>query len=680
MYNGRIAYEKGLEKVEDTYNDDFTEILPIEPFSFYAEERLDDDEQPIGQSDFERSEDKAVKSIQKHSMLIGGFEKNPQIDEAYLLLGKSRYYTKRFTPALESFQYIIKNYPTASLIYETVVWRSKANIHTGNVDFGKKSLLRLLTSSRLSKEVRQQSELGVVMAYEKTPDSLEQMIVHLEASLMAVNKGIKASRAAFVLGQLYRKKGDIIASDSAFTRVINTKKGLYKYKLQAKIEKINNHVEDYSTEAFIAQIDHLIFVRKNRAYVNKLLFTKGLVYEKADSIKLAKHFYTQSIERSMNDIGQKMITYEQLGDMAYGQKKYLPAKFYYDSLIDVSKNKNSKRVSRIKRKSSSLEKIVTTIEAAKANDSLLKIGSMKDADLKVFFQNYIERLKEREKRKRIKELKLLAAQNKLESSGGEGNWYFYNNKLRVEGKEEFKTTWKLLQKNSNWYAASLFNSTSTTEEKEVVEDSVQTTSLNKYKIEFYINQVNKTPEFLDSIAKSRDLNYYVLGNAYYSQLGEKYLAIEKLEKLLEFNPSDNLKLGSYYRLYKIYKETEEEKKANIYLKKLQVEFPRSSFTKLASNSKLDSISDEEKEDYITCYETIYELYQLDSYDAALEEVESAMLKYDATTLAPKYALLHAYILAKIKGKKVFYKLLEEVVLRYPNTEEALKATEILNKK
>ena len=395
LYNGKNAFEKGLEKVEGTYSDDFTNVLPIEPFSFYAEERIDDDAKPIGQSDFEEAEEKAVKSIQKHSMLIDGEEKNTQIDEAYLLLGKSRYYTKRFTPALESFEYIIKNYPSASLIYETVVWRAKSNIHSGNVNFGKKALLRLLTSSRLTDKVRQQAELGVVMAYEQTPDSTDQRIEHLEASLEAEDKGVMASRAAFVLGQLYRNKGDIKSSDEAFDRVIDTKKGLYKYKLQSKLEKINNHIEDYSTQEFLEEVDKLIFVRKNRPYVNKLLFQKGLIYEKADSIELAKSYYTQSIEKSEQDIHQKMIAYEQLGDISYNEKNYKSAKSYYDSLIDVSKNEKSLRVIRIKRKSNSLEKIVITIESANTNDSLLKVASLSDRDLNTFFQGYIDEIKQK---------------------------------------------------------------------------------------------------------------------------------------------------------------------------------------------------------------------------------------------------------------------------------------------
>jgi hypothetical protein len=71
------------------------------------------------------AETKATKAIQKHSMNIDGRERNFQIDEAYLLLGKARYYDQRFIPALDAFNYIYK-YPNSSNIYEAkILWKNK---------------------------------------------------------------------------------------------------------------------------------------------------------------------------------------------------------------------------------------------------------------------------------------------------------------------------------------------------------------------------------------------------------------------------------------------------------------------------------------------------------------------------------------------------------------------------
>jgi hypothetical protein len=66
------------------------------------------------------AETKATKAIQKHSMNIDGRERNFQIDEAYLLLGKARYYDQRFIPALDAFNYILYKYPNSN-IYEAKI-------------------------------------------------------------------------------------------------------------------------------------------------------------------------------------------------------------------------------------------------------------------------------------------------------------------------------------------------------------------------------------------------------------------------------------------------------------------------------------------------------------------------------------------------------------------------------
>ncbi|TYA67827.1 hypothetical protein FUA24_23590, partial [Seonamhaeicola marinus] len=86
LYNGYNALEQGRNSLNQGYFDDYWNVLPIERMQISDEVILP------GQSknqDFTRAEEKAVKAIQKHSMNIEGKEKNPQMDEAYLLLGKA---------------------------------------------------------------------------------------------------------------------------------------------------------------------------------------------------------------------------------------------------------------------------------------------------------------------------------------------------------------------------------------------------------------------------------------------------------------------------------------------------------------------------------------------------------------------------------------------------------------
>ena len=125
LFNGNVALDKGLEELKTTYQDNFWEILPIERVQ--RVEKSISTEQSSNKN-FERAEEKATKAIQKHSMNIGGMEKNPQMDEAYLLLAKARYYDNRYIPSLEASNYILYKYPLSDRIYHAKVWREKVNI------------------------------------------------------------------------------------------------------------------------------------------------------------------------------------------------------------------------------------------------------------------------------------------------------------------------------------------------------------------------------------------------------------------------------------------------------------------------------------------------------------------------------------------------------------------------
>jgi tetratricopeptide (TPR) repeat protein len=141
LYNGEIALERGKLAVNDQFTENFWELLPVERMKVSEEVFLPGETR---NQDFERAEDKAIKAIQKHGMNIDGKEKNYQIDEAYLLLGKSRYYDQRFVPALAAFNNILNKYPTSDKINQVKIWREKTNMRLDNNRVAIKRLKRLL--------------------------------------------------------------------------------------------------------------------------------------------------------------------------------------------------------------------------------------------------------------------------------------------------------------------------------------------------------------------------------------------------------------------------------------------------------------------------------------------------------------------------------------------------------
>ena len=97
LFNGNVALESGKNTVITAYKDNYWEILPVERLQTTDAIVLGN---KAKNPSIELAEVKAVKAIQKHGMNIKGKEKNPQIDEAYMLLGKARYFDNRFIPAI----------------------------------------------------------------------------------------------------------------------------------------------------------------------------------------------------------------------------------------------------------------------------------------------------------------------------------------------------------------------------------------------------------------------------------------------------------------------------------------------------------------------------------------------------------------------------------------------------
>ncbi|MDG1057226.1 MAG: hypothetical protein P8O83_05825, partial [Flavobacteriaceae bacterium] len=141
LYNGNLALDAGLKDIEDSYQDNYWAILPVERLSFSEDLFSEFNNQ---NANFERAEQKAIKAVQKHGMNIKGKEKNPQIDEAYMLLGKARYFDNRFIPALEAFNYILFKYPASSNINLAKIWRAKTNLRLQNEEGAIQNLKKLI--------------------------------------------------------------------------------------------------------------------------------------------------------------------------------------------------------------------------------------------------------------------------------------------------------------------------------------------------------------------------------------------------------------------------------------------------------------------------------------------------------------------------------------------------------
>ncbi len=237
LYNGNIALESGRQSLIEGYTDNYWEILPIERMQILEDVSLPGQAK---NADFERAEEKAVKAIQKHSMNIQGKEKNPQIDEAYLLLGKARYFDQRFVPALEAFNYILFKYPASDKINQAKIWREKTNLRLENDELAIQNLERLLRQADIRKQDLADAASTLAQAY-MNKKVLDTAITYLDMAAAATRKNEEKGRYRFIQGQLYNALDKRDSANMAFNQVIDLhRKTARIYYISAHIEKAKN--------------------------------------------------------------------------------------------------------------------------------------------------------------------------------------------------------------------------------------------------------------------------------------------------------------------------------------------------------------------------------------------------------------------------------------------------------
>ncbi len=710
LYNGNLALEKGLQELKVTYKDNFWEVLPVERTSDIEEVVLP------GQTkskNFERAEEKAVKAIQKHSMNIAGTEKNPQMDEAYLLLAKARYYENRFIPALEALNYILYKYPLSDRIYHAKVWREKVNIRLDNEDLAIKNLKLLLKDKKIQGQDLADANAMLAQAYINLKVN-DTAISALKVAKEATNNNEEKARYTFILGQLYEEMNFKDSAYAEFEEVIQmNRKAPRRYVIQshAKQAQYFNYSKG-DTLVFLKTFNTLLEDRENRPFLDVLNHQMGLFYDKSNNNLQSKKYYNKSIKANSNDRYLIASNYRNLGEIFFKEAKYKVAGKYYDSTL-VNLKERTREYRKIKKKKDNLEDVIKYELIAQQNDSILNVVSMNEVDRVAFYKDYISKLKnedelkaKKEAEKAKKEANILANNNsnsglinpntkgkeiKIVNPNGDSmmppgmmddnsSFYFYNPVAVEFGKKDFQKRWgkRMLKDNWRWSSDKVNNNnTNDDDQKDVdknkVSDSISSDLKPEYTVEFYLNKIPTDRKLIDSLAKDRNFAYYQLGLIYKEKYKEYELAASRLEQLLKNTPEERLVLPAMYNLYKIYQQISPIKAADM-KQQILSQYPDSRYAQILNNPEVE-ITDNDNPEIV--FNTLYKKFENNQLREVFEEVDEAIFKFAGEESLPKFEMLKAKILGRLKGVEDYKVALNFVALTYPNTQEGKQAEKMV---
>ncbi|WP_299114793.1 hypothetical protein [uncultured Winogradskyella sp.] len=705
LYNGNIALDRGKLAVNDAFTENFWELLPVERM------KVSEDIFLPGQSknaDFERAEEKAIKAIQKHGMNINGKEKNPQIDEAYLLLGKARYYDQRFVPALAAFNNILNKYPTSDKINQVKIWREKANMRLNNDEVAIKKLKRLLEEEEIEGQDLADATAALAQAYINTKSKDSALV---ELGIAAENTKVKSEKARyhFIRGQLYNEFKKKDSANMEFDAIIDMHRQIPRaFYINAHLEKSYNHdVLDGDDIEFQEYLTELEENRENRPFLDKIYYRIAEYHRNKTSDSLAEAYYNKSLRKITSDKYLRALNYETLGNMYFDKNIYKTAGAYYDSTM-TAMVQNSKPFRIIKKKRENLDDVIYYEGIAATNDSILKMVALPKEEQLAIYTAYAEQLKQQaleEEQRKAEELEKRSSQaatsnNGIQTknprsginqkdnpgefasksrsispvAGNKSSFYFYNPTTVAYGKNEFLKIWGDRKLQDNWRLSNQRTGIANT----VKNNAVVSTSKDddkRFNPETYLASLPTKQVEIDSIAKERNFAYYQLGIIYKEKFKELELSKSRFEDLLQNNPEDRLILPSKYNLYKIYVELGLNRKAEAMKADIVANYPESRYAEILLNPQSELAKDENSPEVI--YTNLYKKFDNQEYQAVINEAEIQIKRLEGDGFVPKFEILKTSAKGRLYGFEEYKKGIDYIALTYPNTEEGKKAQDLL---
>ncbi|WP_228778762.1 tetratricopeptide repeat protein [Flavobacterium sp. J49] len=703
LYNGQLALDKGIEDVKLQNKDNFWELLPIERMQVTEDRMLPGDNR---NANFERAETKATKAIQKHSMNIQGSEKNPQMDEAHLLLGKSRYYEQRFVPALEAFNYVLYKYPKSDKIYEVKIWREKTNMRLENDAIAVNNLTKLLKEIKFKDQIYADANAALAQAFLNLEEK-DSAVAKIKLATEFTKSNEEKARYRFILAQLYEGMGYKDSAYAKYQEVIDmNRKSSRQYIIQAHAKQAGQFdYEKGDSISFLKKFNDLIEDRENRPFLDVLHHQVALFYDKNKNFTQAKKQYNLSLKKKTQDTYLTASNYRNLADIYFNSAKYVTAGKYFDSTL-VQLKPRTREFNSIKKKRENLEDVIKYEGIAQRNDSIISLYAMSGSERTAYFEKHIEKLKKdeaaaqklAEKEAQIKENKarnegridsndtpkkgtgIQPSATNSNGSGKESTFYFYNPTTVAYGQKEFQKIWGKRTLQDNWRLES--GSGKNNEKEDVAESDKETENDSKEEVveerftpDFYIKQLPTSQTLIDSLSKERNFAYYQLGVIYKEKFKEYQLAANKLEQLLKNSPEERLVLPSMYNLYKIYEIIDKNKADGMKARIISL-YPNSRYAQILSNPNNEFAESEDSPK--TVYETLYKQYLSGDYKVVLAATSAAIDRFTGDEIVPKFELLKANIVGKLAGLEEYSKALNFVALNYPNSEEGKRAEKMLS--
>lgn len=633
------------------------------------------------------AEAKALKTIDKYSVLKSGVEKNKTIFDAYILLAQSRIYQNKPFEALDALNNIFNNMPKdkripLARIYQGLAYSKMQDYHRAGEVFGE------LKNAKIKKNY--QKLLSVYYAEMLLQSGKKDAAVDELENAFALNKNRKLrSRIAYLRGQVLANLGRNEEAHESFAAAYKYANDFeFEVKSQIEIAKtFTGKDDDYENAK-----QYLEKISKKGTYAsrkNEFYYALGLMAKKAGKKDEAKEFFAKSLKEKVSDPQIRGLDYYEIGKTFFDDSDYLSAGAYYDSALVVMTYQPTKEL--LQEQSKNIKQVTTNYYLVKKNDSILALTKMSEPEKVAYFTKLIDGIKAKEAQQQLALQK--AERNKgfdtgdydansifanntggfEDFSGGNKGFYFANQSSLSRGEANFKQIWGNRSLSDNWRTSA--RTTSIEDLKNEAMGLAAAPDPRRLEPAFYIEKIPTKQEDILALKKARDTASLGLGRMYDAYFGDTKLATKTLYDLVDVKPVEEVELPALYQIFVMNYENNPQA-AERAKQKILSDYPYTSYAEFVKNPKNNSFTASNPE-VEKVYSDAFDLYSNEKYNESKTLIESALEKYPKDALVPKFALLNAFNTGKTAGKEIMILQLEQIALNYGKTPEGIKAKEML---
>nr|WP_243900415.1 tetratricopeptide repeat protein [Hymenobacter defluvii] len=652
--------------------------------------------------------------IKKASLPIQHRPGSDWTDDAYLLVGKARFYKMEYEDAVKTFRFINTTSPDINTRHAALIWLMRSFMAMKEYESA------AAVSSILEREegtpVNAKDLFLTRAEYYLAMNEPQRAIDNLERAVPLVEPKNEQSRTRYILAQLYQQAGE---DKKAYAELNQILKRNPPYELDFYSKLLLGQVSNLDQEdrtRLNKYFAKLLRNPNNKEYRDKIYYEMARLEYRQQRYPEALTLLRQSARAGGSNRAQKGYTQLLAGRIYYDNlQKYRAAAAYYDSAVQAMPREVPEYAVTAER-SEVLQQFAQQITIVETQDSLQALAKLAPAELDTRLNAYAQAELDTRREAEVRAKKAAEAQNRLQTATGlsaerSGNvgtdpdlfaststgaaWYFDNptsmstaraDFLRKWGNRPLQDNWRIVTQASNSPVNDQNGGTPVTAIAAGSENIVNGAQLGstpaaaptpEAQLQTLVAQYRQSIPLTEPQLQTSQLQVeealFALGAIYRLQLQEPARAIESYEQLLTRFPATKHAPEVYYSLYLLYKD-QNNPRAEVYAQKLRGQFPNSSYAKLVADPEYLRRVSVANEKMGVQLDSAFAQYKRQDFTQASATLTQARQQYPDTDLNDRAAYLNTLLTIRTQTPPTAKAAVEKFIKEYPDSPLVSEAT------